>query len=144
MEQRDNQESKNGQKRSTDQMSQHSASQHLPPATDQQYQQGQSAASSGSYDDSDTLIQQDQGYGDSTSAQRSGGQSIRGQGSTDHSFEGSSLGGQAGGLSGQNSPFIGQHPGQCMDRDSQDAGATSQSGQREADQDEEPSDLDGQ
>ncbi|WP_293943936.1 hypothetical protein [Sphingomonas sp.] len=56
--------------------------------------QGQSAASSGSYDDSDTLTQQDQGYGDSTSAQRSGGQSIRGQGSTDQDEEQSDLDGQ--------------------------------------------------
>ncbi|WP_347717038.1 hypothetical protein [Sphingomonas sp.] len=125
MEQRDNQDSKDGQKRSTD-------------------QQGQSAASSGSYDDSDTLTQQDQGYGDSTSAQRSGGQSIRGQGSTDQSFEGSSFGGQSGGQSGQNSPFIGQQQGHYVDRDGQDAGATSQSSQRETDQDEEQSDLDGQ
>jgi hypothetical protein len=40
------------------------------------------------------LTQQDQGYGDSTSAQRSGGQSIRGQGSTDQDEEQSDLDGQ--------------------------------------------------
>lgn len=141
MEQRDNQDSKDGQKRSTDQQSEQLTSQQQLPATDQQ---GQSAASSSSYDDSDTLTQQDQGYGDSTSAQRSGGQSIRGQGSIDKSFEGSSLGGQAGGLSGQNSPFIGQQQGHGMDRDGQDASATLQSSQCETDQDGEQSDLDGQ
>lgn len=127
---------------------------------------GQSSMQGERNDAGDSMTQQqNQSYGESTSAQRSGGQSIDGEGSTNESFEGSSFGGQSGDETGdqmggrpggqQESSFMSQRQDdssstyiekqdQTFDRDGQGAGGTSPSSQPEIDRDVEQSDLDGQ